>query len=414
MPECRGVDVMVYTSDNEARKARGLTPEIPPEEHNYRHRVAKKAMESDDLDAVLFFGSGSSGEPIRYLAEYVHVIARSHSLLLISSDDDPTLAIDRPWYLSEAKEMSHIDDIQSFPRGSMQLSYKQIRDTIDDLFSDRDLSGSRIGVFRRSMPSVYLNALEDVFPEAEFVSGESVWHKLVTSPSDHGKQLMLEASEIADEGLQTAISKCGHGVPEREVCMSAMQRMASLGAEFQLSFPSTVSLIGSKSEVISNLRPFIFTGNRLEHGQMFWYDQITAYRGFYIDCDRTICIGEPSDEQYEIYQTVREMYDAMLDALSPGVTAGELWNIGVDIAAGAGYEDSVNFIHHGHTIGPSVVGQSAAAPESDVMIQSDSFVNIEPGIFVPGTGSACIENTVYVTDSSAEPINSTSTEMHIV
>ncbi len=404
----------MFDKSNEARKARGLTPEIPLSEHEYRHAVAEAAMESNNLDAVLFFGSGSNGEPIRYLAEYVHVIPRSHSLLLLSLDDDPVLTIDRPWHLSDAASMSHIDDIRTFPRGSMQLTYEEICDTVSEMFAGRELNSSRIGIFHQFMPSIYLRALQDVLQDAELVSGSSVWHELVTTPSDYGKEIMSQAVEIADEGLQTAISESSHGVAEHHVCLSAMQRMASLGAEFHMSYPTTVPLIGSNSEVISNLRPFVFTGNRMEHGQMFWYDQITAYKGYYTDCDRTICIGEPSDQQYDIYYTVREMYNAMLDALSPGVTASELWDIGLDIATEAGYEDHVNFIHHGHTIGPAVVGQSAAAPHSDVTVKAESFVNIEPGIFVPGIGSACIENTIYVTESSVEPMNETSIDLQIV
>jgi Xaa-Pro aminopeptidase len=405
----------MYSANDENRKARGLTPEIPKSEHEYRHRITKESMKSNNLDAVLFFGTGSGGgDPIRYLAEYVHIIPRSHSLLLVSNTNDPTLVIDRPWHVSDAKNMSHIDDINTFPRGSMQLGFKEIKDTLSTLFEDSQLDGSRIGIFEQFMPSVYLNALQEVLPNAEFVSGNPVWHDLVTTPSDYGIQTMHEAAEIADEGLQTLIDNCGHGASEREACLSAMQRMASLGAEFNLSFPTTISMIGSNSDVISNLRPFVFTGNRMKNGQMFWYDQITAYKGYYMDCDRTICIGEPSDEQYKIYNTVRKMYEEMLDALSPGVSATKLWEIGLEIAAEAGYEDNVNFIHHGHTIGPSVVGESAAVPKSDFTVPADSFINIEPGIFVPDVGSACIENTIYVTESSSEPLNKTDIDMHIV
>ena len=43
-----------------------------------------------------------------------------------------------------------------------------------------------------------------------------------------------------------------------------------------------------------------------------------------------------------------------------------------------------------------------------------SFVNVEPGIFVPGVGSACIENTLYVTDDGVVPLNEFGIEIHVV
>jgi len=272
----------------------------------------------------------------------------------------------------------------------------------------------RIGIFEKSTPAIYQRALTAAAPDADLVPGGAVWYDLVTSPSDYGKEEMGRAVEIADEGLQAAIAACQHGVSEREVCLEALDRMASLGAEFLLSGASSKAMIGSHSEVTSNLKPFVFTGDRLEDGQMFWYDQITAYNGYYIDCDRTICVGEPSAQQREIYGIVREMYDAMLNAIEPGVDADHLWQVGYGIAAEAGYEEYVNFIHHGHTIGPTIAGQSAAAPDVETSISDESFVNVEPGLFVPGVGSACIENTVYVDGTTAEPSNETDIGIHVV
>lgn len=296
----------------------------------------------------------------------------------------------------------------------MQLSFEEVCETLSTVLSDAGLLQGRIGISESALPLRYGRALDAVAPDASFVPDSSFWPTLVTTLSDYGEEMMSRAVEVADEGLQTAIATCGHGVTEQEVCLAAMHRMASLGAEFLLAGPSTKGMIGSHSEVTSNLNPFVFTANRLERGQMFWYDQITAYNGYYVDCDRTISIGEPSDEQRDVYGTVREMYEVMLSTLEPGVSAARLWEVGYEVAASAGYEEYVNFIHHGHTIGPAVVGQSAAAPDLDDTVPSGSFVNLEPGLFVPEVGSACIENTVRVTDSSVEPLNETDIGIHVV
>lgn len=403
---------MVFDRQIELEKSRGLAPKPPRSERKYRLRMVRESLDERGLDAVLFFGTGTENtDPVRYLAGYVHIIPRSHTFVLIPKDDDPILLVDRPWHLDDARKMSWFDDVRTFPRGSMNMAPGEIRSTLTELFEG--VSIERLGLFERSMPTIYGDLLQQLLPEVERVDGRAVWNDLVTSPSEYGIEMMSEAVEIADEGLATVVSAAEAGRPEWEVCLEAFGRMASMGAEFR--HPSkTLSLIGSNSEVISNLRPFEFTANRLRRGQMFWYDQITSYSGYYIDCDRTISVGEPTSAQQEIYDVVADMYEEMEAAVKPGVRGGDLWNIGYDIAERSGYGDYVNFIHFGHTIGPSIVGRTVAGDGVDYQVKSGSFVNIEPGIFVPEVGSACIENTLYVSDDGAEPLNTTDKGIHVV
>ena len=47
-------------------------------------------------------------------------------------------------------------------------------------------------------------------------------------------------------------------------------------------------------------------------------------------------------------------------------------------------------------------------------IPSGSVINIEPGIFVPGVGSANIENAVYVSENNVEQINELDNGLFVV
>ena len=68
----------------------------------------------------------------------------------------------------------------------------------------------------------------------------------------------------------------------------------------------------------------------------------------------------------------------------------------------------------GHTTGITTSSRPVVAHGETAELVAGSFLNLEPGIFVPGVGSACIENTVYVTETGAEPINGFGLDIQVV
>jgi Xaa-Pro aminopeptidase len=191
--------------------------------------------------------------------------------------------------------------------------------------------------------------------------------------------------------------------------------MASRGAEFlHGSGLSTHINIGSYSDVVSNVRPYLFSSRPLEAGQMFWLDLSASHAGCYTDTDRTISVGEPSPAQRDIYEVAAEMYRLMVAEARAGVRGGDLWEAATQVAQDAGYGEYSNHVYLGHTTGITTSSRPVIARGETAELRSGSFVNVEPGIFVPGVGSACIENTLYVTEEAAAPINRFGVDVHVV
>lgn len=406
---------MAFNLQDEITKSRGLAPQPPKREQKKRISKTQKFIEEHDMDGLLVYGSPYlNNEIIRYLSGYVHIVQRARSMLLIPKEGEPILFTDRSWHKSEAEKMSWVDDIRTIPSVDHR-DYTKLASKIKEGFENRGLMNDTVGVFKSDMPADYMTVLNDAASRMEFVDGDPVWHDLVTSPSDYDLDMISKTASIADEGLATVVSEARAGVSEREICINALDRMAQLGAEFRLGAAvSTHVNTGAFSEVLANLRPFLFTGNRLEHGQMFWTDLVACHNGYYIDCDRTICVGEPSAEQLEMFEIVEDMYESMLEKLAPGVEGGEVWQAGYDIAEKHGYGDAINFVHQGHPTG-LMVSESPIIDEGvTTEIPACSVINIEPGIFVPGVGSANIENAVYVSDKKVEQINGLDNGLFIV
>ena len=400
----------------EVEKSRGRAPAPPREEQEDRLRRARASMAAHGLDGLVVYGTaGGNADPVRYLAGYVHVFPTASSLFLLPLDREPILLVDQAWHLEEARRMSWIEDVRAYPSPARRWQADELRAVIRDAASAAGLERARLGVFRGEMPAVYADLLAETVPGSSLEEAAPVWQDLVASPSAYDAERIRRTASIADAGLEAAVEAAGAGVPEYEVCLRSLERMASLGAEFlHGSGTSTHINIGSFSDVISNVRPFLFSTRPLEEGQMFWLDLSASYAGCYTDTDRTISIGEPSPEQREIYDVAAEMYQVMLAETRAGIRGGELWERATSVAEGAGYGDYSNHVYLGHTTGITTSSRPVVARGETGELRAGSFLNVEPGIFVPGVGSACIENTLYVTDDGAAPINRFGTEVHVV
>ena len=400
----------------EVEKSRGRPPKPPAEEQEGRLQRAREAMAEQGLDALLVYGAAEvNADPIRYLSGYVHVFPGASSLFLLPLEGEPVLLIDQPWHLEEARKMAFVDDVRTYPNPGRTWLADDLRSTVRDAFASAGVENGRVGLLSGTTPLVYRDLLESAVPGAMLGNGAPVWAELVASPSDWDAANIRRTAQVADEGLAAAVEAAGAGVPEYEVCLRSLERMASLGAEFlHGSGASTHINIGSFSDVISNVRPFLFTGNRLEEGQMFWLDLSACFAGCYTDTDRTISIGEPTREQRELYDVTAEMYRVLLDGAKAGVPGGELWEKGNRVAVDAGLGDYLNHVYLGHTTGITTSSRPIVARGETAELRAGSFLNLEPGIFVPGVGSACVENTVYVTETGATPINGFGLEIHVV
>jgi Xaa-Pro aminopeptidase len=265
------------------------------------------------------------------------------------------------------------------------------------------------------MPSIYADVLSASLPDAINVEATPVWEELVGSPSVYDGEMIRATARVADAGFAAAVETAGAGVPEYEVCFASLRAMASLGAEFlHGSGVSTHINIGSFSDAISNVRPFLYSSEPLEQGQMFWLDLSASHAGYYTDSDRTISVGEPNEEQRRIFDATTEIYRVMCSEARAGITGGELWELANRVVEEAGYAEYSNHIYLGHTTGIATSVRPVVAKGETAELRAGSFLNIEPGIFVPGVGSACVEDTLYLTDDGATPINEFGTEVHVV
>jgi Xaa-Pro aminopeptidase len=387
---------------DELRKSRGLSPEVPPEELQNRLRRLRKIQESKGIDAILLYGSSWQSAIIRYLVNYVSAYRGSESFLLIPREGEPVLFVDQPWYLKHAAEMTGLRFVES-------LSIKGISETI----KGKGLSKSTMGLLNAGMPAAYYLQLHDAMPYAHLVDCGDALDELLLQKSEYDKRVIREAAKIADEGMRTALCACGRGKREYEVGLAAERTMVDLGAEVGASTVQPYVFVGSGSTIPANIRSYNYTARKFTRGDMFFIDLSLCYKGYFADFCRTAVIGKPTTDQREVYEIVMHMHRELLRRMRPGLSGREVCRIGIEIAREHGRESNINGFGFGHGIGVQIVEPPLFDSKESRRIESGQFYTIEPGIFLPGIALSDIEDVTYLHCDGPELVTRCDRSLHV-
>lgn len=400
---------------SEVRKAKGLSPKVPQEELENRIQRCKKLMRKEGFDALLVYGSPYEPSWIRYLANVIHPFILSQSYLLLPLEGNPVLLTDHKFFLSTLKKMTWVKDVRIYPYVEFPTQFDENIKLFKNLFKELGLESVKIGVCMLDMPATHFKALEQALPRATFKDATGLLSELIETKSPYDCRMIRKAAKIADKTMETALDGCEEGKTEYEFGLAAEATAIAHGAEFGMGSTVRTNLcIGSGSEVLANLRPYKYTAKKLKRGEMFFIDLVVCYNGYYIDFCRTVCVGKPTPKQKEIFEIVTYMHQELFKKLKPGVTGGELWDLAYNLARDEGYENRMN-IWMGHGTGISVAEPPFMVKDNPCPLKKRTFVNIEPGIFLPETvGSAAIEDATFVDGKRAKFVTKCGRELNIV
>jgi Xaa-Pro aminopeptidase len=129
--------------------------------------------------------------------------------------------------------------------------------------------------------------------------------------------------------------------------------------------------------------------------------------GYHSDMTRSYVIGEPTDQQREIYALVEAAQRQGIEALAPGVTAQAVDRACRDLFVDAGYGDW--YLHGtGHGVGLVIHESPFHSQASEEVLVAGNVVTVEPGLYRVGFGGFRIEDLLVVTESGSRPLTHTS------
>ncbi|SOH95610.1 Xaa-Pro dipeptidase [Monaibacterium marinum] len=128
--------------------------------------------------------------------------------------------------------------------------------------------------------------------------------------------------------------------------------------------------------------------------------------GMCYDFGRTVCFGQPSDEQVLVHKLIMDSQRAGIEALKSGsVTCEAVDKAARDVIDDAGY--GAAFRHRlGHGIGWDVHEPPFLTRDDKTMVEEGMIFTIEPSIFQDGSVSARVEDCIVARPNGGEALTS--------
>jgi Xaa-Pro aminopeptidase len=204
------------------------------------------------------------------------------------------------------------------------------------------------------------------------------------------------AVALADEALAHIYDWMQPGMTERHVAWeleSFMRTRDAAGVAFEIIVAS------GPNGALPHLRP---TDRVIQAGEPVVMDLGCVVDGYCSDVTRSVCLGEPEDDQYlEVWELVLRAQERVEAGVQAGITGVDGDKLAREVIAEAGYGD---YFGHGlgHGVGLAIHEDPRFSLAYSDKIPPGAVLTIEPGIYLPDWGGVRIEDMVVVREGTVE------------
>ncbi|HEY7018127.1 MAG TPA: M24 family metallopeptidase, partial [Gaiellaceae bacterium] len=243
-------------------------------------------------------------------------------------------------------------------------------------------------------------------PKSSYVSMTSTLPMLRAVKDDDELERLAAAGKAADASFEQIKKVQFAGRRETEVAADLAGFLREHGHS-QVDF----TVVGSGP---NGANPHHEIGERvIEDGDMVVLDFGGLKDGYGSDTTRTVHVGEPTDEEREVYEIVKQAQQTAFEAVRPGIACQEIDRAARKVISDAGYGE--RFIHRvGHGIGLTTHEPPYMVEGELHELEPGMCFSIEPGIYLPDRFGVRIEDIVTVTEDGGRRLNDTTHELQIV
>jgi len=351
---------------------------------------------TDGFKDILTDGTGiviTSPENRRYFTDF----PSSDGFLLITADDAVFLTDSR--YIEAAQKIVTCCRTQELISAKKQLPAFFAGKQIKRLLFESD----------RLTVSEFIK-LKEIFYDIESISDgrlDDCINSMRAVKSAEELDRIITAQRIAEKAFSHMLGFIREGLSEKEIALELDFFMLRNGAE-ALSF-ETIAACGKNS----SMPHAVPSDKRVEKGDFITMDFGAVYKGYHSDMTRTVILGQPSEEQLNIYNTVLAAQKAALDSLKPGITGFAADKAARDIISEAGYGEC--FGHGtGHGVGIEIHEMQSLSPRSADTLSAGNVVTVEPGIYLPGKFGVRIEDMAVITKTGYKNLTECEKELTVL
>jgi len=352
---------------------------------NKRIAELRLRMQRDKIDALLV----SKGENIRYLSGFT---GGSDARLLI--DDQHLYIITDGRYVEQAqRECPDFELLESLNLGL-------------DRLKDICIKYKRLGLESHHLTYAAYQELANLL-KADLVPLVDYVEKQRLLKEEEELDCLRKAAAIGDRVFAFILGFIKEGIKERDIAAQIDFQLKKYGCEKE-SF-TTIVLAGENAAY-----PHGLPGERpLCAGDMLIMDYGGFFNGYASDMTRTIAIKAADKRLRDYYAILLEAQMIGLEKISAGVAAVEVDKSVRNFLNQ--YELDKYFVHGtGHGVGLEIHEAPRLSRSSDMILQENMVVTVEPGIYIPGWGGIRIEDTVIVKARGYERITHSDKEFTLI
>lgn len=258
----------------------------------------------------------------------------------------------------------------------------------------------RIGLDRQATTVAQLDMLKGLCPRLQVVGVDAHLLRLRAVKSAVEVELIRQAARLADMAMQQAWQLVRPGVTEGEIVRRAVDVMLAEGAEGPSFEPFAMS--GPNSWLPRRYA----TRRAIGPGELVIFDLGVRFEGYCSDLTRTFWTGSLAGRARELFELAEAAQKAALEAVKPGVVAGQVDEAARRLIREAGYGQ---FFPHltGHGVGLDIHEEPIVDRGAEQPLEPGMVLTVEPGVYVPDVGGARIEDMVLVTEKGRELLTHT-------
>ena len=292
-------------------------PRLSIAERDRRWATVRKEMAARNLDAIVLWGWPMMWDFYTANARYLSPIGGNaeFNIVIFPADGEVTSIVQMPTFLEGWRAAQNwVADVR--PRG------KTWADSVVNRLKELKLEGGRIGMDGLAGPldpdgwlpyDVYTR-LTSLLPNATIVGMDDMLEKVRSIKSAEELGVLREAAKLGDLMLSTCRGIARPGVKECEVYAAMMEAMMANGGE-------EPTLFLWNCDRYPYPHPFrVPTRREMVRGDLIICEMHPKFGGYFTHVERTYCLGDPQDEQIEIYEGCVAAYRRGLENFGPGRT----------------------------------------------------------------------------------------------
>lgn len=377
-----------------------MIPQLSLAERDRRYKIVRDEMARRGIDCLLLPANSGRWEQLqgdsRYLTSIGGFATEVFTVFPLEGEVTAYVFNRAAWWKEAQKWVADVRD------GRNRWSQNAI-ERINELGLQKGTIGisGLAGLVRAPegiIPHASIKVIQEALPQAKLVNATEMMQEVRAVKSAEEISFLERSAAIIEKAIDTLKATAKPGVSEKEVYASMLHTMLANGGELP-----TLFFLSAGPNLFNSA--FVPTDYILQPGDQI-VDEIEAKYGGY--AAQAVCpavVGKPNPAYEKMVEASRACFEAILEAMKPGVTFGELFEIYRRMVERAGSYTWNHPMMHARGLGddgPALMGDKDLERFSKIELKTGMTFILKPQVRpTQGKGRASIGDTVTVTETGA-------------